>query len=92
MAIKPSVAAPKDVVVFIEGYDRDEPVYLIHNGKQIGSANYDEHASAGMEALRDTAENLAKSLGVELINLNTATESYETEALAAGINPAEYTR
>lgn len=83
-------AATQNVVILIEGYDRDEPIRLLHNGKQIAYATYDEHASAGIEQVRDTAEALAKSLGVELHQLNTATEEYEADCKALGLDPEEY--
>ena len=49
----------KDVVVLVEGYGRDDPIYVVHNGKQIGTAN-------------------------------TATEEYESDCQALGLNPKEY--
>ena len=85
-----AASKPKDVVIYIEGYDRDDPVRVLHNGNQIGYATYDEHASAGMEAVQEMGEALAKSLGVEMITINTATEEYEADCKALGLDPEEY--
>lgn len=93
----PVVAVPapvaekaKDVVILIEGYDRDDPIRVLHNGNRIAYATYDEHGSAGQEQVRDMAEELAKSLGVELVEINTATEEYEADCKAHGLDPEEY--
>lgn len=88
--VKAAAESLNHVVVYVEGYDRDDPVRLIHNGKELGYASYDEDGSAGMENVHNMAKNLAKNLGVELQILNTATEGWEDEARALGLNPGDY--
>lgn len=50
-------------VKLINPYDRDDPVYLYVDGKQIGWASYDEHASSGQELLIELGRDLGRMPG-----------------------------
>lgn len=46
-------------------YQHEDGDEFYVDGKQVGSTNYDEHGSAGMESARDMFEAVAKAIGAE---------------------------
>ena len=50
----------------IDDFRNDETVELLLDGVSIGSVNYDEHGSSGLDLLEEIAENLARLNGCEI--------------------------
>lgn len=45
----------------------EERMHIVFNGSTVGSFNHDEHGWSGMSAAEKLARNIARELGIEVV-------------------------